>query len=518
MGSVDQAAVSAEVPPAVEIAWVKERGTARVVAPAGWHVSDDAPGALALAWGDHAVRLEADGVRLVDGIALGDVRGGSFTGTLDVALCDLAGTTCRPSSWRLEGSVGDGKKGAAALTVSRPGEGRPFGPAATADQADRAFARAKESGKAVLLDFSAAWCPPCNALADEVLEGPHASELDGYEIAVLDVDNPSSFALKDRYQVRAYPTVVVASADGAEKTRFVGYTTRDAFLAWASGAASSTDAADFAKDPATVSPERAAELAWIQVQAGEPDLAKPWADRAATGADSYAVRRARFALAPTPADLEWLLANAADRAGEWASYAEDLKDQAPELVARAVEADLRVSRGLDVVNALQLAADVAKDPVAARQMNGAAAAILAGTMTGDPSHDKPYVEWLADVQESAGDVDGAGKTLRDAAAAWPKEPTFELALASMLNGEERFDEALAAADRALPLAWGDNRLRVVYAKAQALIGLGRADEARQLAKDELAAQPAPPEGMKVRTFRYRQRLEQVANPETAASK
>ncbi len=70
----------------------------------------------------------------------------------------------------------------------------------------------------VLVDFTAAWCPPCQKLAP-ILEEV-ATELDGrLTVTRLDVDDHQSMAV--RYGVQSMPTLLVL-VDGVEKHRLVG--------------------------------------------------------------------------------------------------------------------------------------------------------------------------------------------------------------------------------------------------------------------------------------------------------
>ncbi|MEQ1565267.1 MAG: thioredoxin fold domain-containing protein [Myxococcota bacterium] len=499
--------------PTAEIRWTRDRAALTLTPAAGTKIAPDAPSSLTLAWGTRSATFEADGSAWGAGFALGELRGASVEGELSVGLCAIDTGECTPTTWDLRGAVGAARRGVVALGVSAP-EPHPaaFGPNATTSEADRAFVAARASGKPILLDFSAVWCPPCNQLGAEVLHGPPSEELAQYEVAVVDVDHPSSFALKDRYGVRGYPTLVVVDADGNEKSRRVGYTDRASFLGWLAGAADSTDAADLAKPPEAVDPARAAELGWLRVGEGEHDLARPWLARAEAGADGFELRRLRFALQPAVADLEWLVANAPQRAIDFAGVAPELKATAPDLVWEAVELGLQQARGLDVANALSSAAEATDDEALARRFHAAAAAVVASEMTGDHERDKAFVSWLSHLQEEAGDADGAVKTLRDAVAAYPDEPTFDLSLAPLLTRLARYDEALASADRAMSLAWGDNHLRAALAKAQALEAMGRGDEAKQVAEAELAAQPPAAEELDVRTHRYRQKLTAFVTP------
>jgi thioredoxin-like negative regulator of GroEL len=372
----------------------------------------------------------------------------------------------------------------------------------------------------VLLDFSAVWCPPCNQLADEVLHAdPPPAELAGFEVAIVDVDHPSSFALKSRYGVGGYPTIVVADAEGAERTRMVGYPNRDAFVGWLAGAGSSTDAADLALPASALTPERAAELAWALVQQGETERVEPLIARAEAGGapviDGVPLRLARLRVRHDAADLEWLLAHAPERALDYGLSAPELAEEAPDLARRAVDAALRQARGVDVAAALEAAAELAPDEATKRALYSAAIGVVRSTLTGAPDHDKPYIGWLAGLLEDAGDPDGALSLLDDALGTWPDEPTFDLVLAPMLTRLQRYDEAIASADRALSRSWGDNRLRAALAKGEALIASGARAEAVALVEAELAAQPAPDPTLAVRTHRYRAKLEALVAPAPA---
>ena len=70
----------------------------------------------------------------------------------------------------------------------------------------------------VLVDFTAAWCPPCKAIAPilDELADEYAGSL---RVVKVDVDeNPSTAR---RFDVRSMPTLVVLR-DGAEVKRLVG--------------------------------------------------------------------------------------------------------------------------------------------------------------------------------------------------------------------------------------------------------------------------------------------------------
>src|SRR3954471_4239867 len=83
---------------------------------------------------------------------------------------------------------------------------------------DAAFtAEVLESDKPVLVDFTAAWCPPCRVMAPVLAE--LAGEREDLRVVALDVDANQVTAA--RYDVLSMPTFVLF-AHGAPIGRLVG--------------------------------------------------------------------------------------------------------------------------------------------------------------------------------------------------------------------------------------------------------------------------------------------------------
>ena len=96
--------------------------------------------------------------------------------------------------------------------------------AARPGDVEAAFQDAQARGTAILADFFAVWCPPCDLLRDEFLHAPPRHDLlSKFTLLRLDADSPASFPLKDRYAVTGYPTVLVLAGDGGLLDRIVGY-------------------------------------------------------------------------------------------------------------------------------------------------------------------------------------------------------------------------------------------------------------------------------------------------------
>lgn len=88
---------------------------------------------------------------------------------------------------------------------------------------------AKEQ-KLVFVDFYTTWCEPCKRLDAQTFSNPEVAALIGANAVAIKLDaEKDGKAAAQRFKVSAYPTLLVAKADGMEVDRIVGFLEPAAF-------------------------------------------------------------------------------------------------------------------------------------------------------------------------------------------------------------------------------------------------------------------------------------------------
>jgi thiol-disulfide isomerase/thioredoxin len=111
---------------------------------------------------------------------------------------------------------------------------------------DNAMAESRRNGKPIFIDFSADWCGPCQRLKQQVFEdGERGRVLQSAVIPVSIVDRrretgsnpPEIESLQEKFQVDAFPTLVVFSPQNGRAMRTQGFGDADQTLTWITEAA-----------------------------------------------------------------------------------------------------------------------------------------------------------------------------------------------------------------------------------------------------------------------------------------
>jgi len=98
--------------------------------------------------------------------------------------------------------------------------------------------RASAQNKPIFYEFSADWCGPCQRMEKEVFNDAElAARINQRLVPVHVIDRqqedgrnaPEIESLQERYNVHAFPTIVIADASGRQLARMEGFGGRDQF-------------------------------------------------------------------------------------------------------------------------------------------------------------------------------------------------------------------------------------------------------------------------------------------------
>lgn len=86
--------------------------------------------------------------------------------------------------------------------------------------------QAKQENKAVLVVFSASWCPPCSEMKKTTYKDSDVKQLVESKFVPIYLDSDKEPALAEKFNLQGIPAYYVLKSDGSQVKSFVGY--RDA--------------------------------------------------------------------------------------------------------------------------------------------------------------------------------------------------------------------------------------------------------------------------------------------------
>lgn len=411
-----------------------------------------------------------------------------------------------------------------------------------------AFELAKKTNKPLFIDFFGTWCPPCNILDETVFNSPiFARHAKNMVLLKLDADDKVSWDLKSKYTVTGYPTVVLATADGNEITRFLGSQPERQIVKLMKYATENKNTSlsqkiELYKTKPT--PKLALEIIEAIVPTENYEALVPYVPMATQNSQLTVAQKELLLMIPLFAEAKAnkgevsktmlpllksifetypisdiyyskleLISSAAeslkdDDLKKWV-YETNLKHADAGLAKKHLDlgsftrVDLNYLRAMSFEKLGQADNEKKAHSLVAQEYSK-----LISEHKQNPKTNRGYnLERVYSVYKS-GDIKGAKAEYEKLIDVYPREFTFHYNYASVLKDLKEWDQALKYAHNALNYSYGDNQLRAVYLVSEIEANKGLKKESLERITQALQSTELPKDE-KVRTHRYVKRLAEL---------
>jgi thiol-disulfide isomerase/thioredoxin len=437
----------------------------------------------------------------------------------------LATASAAPSSGQIRAAPGTDGTGASA--PAEPAPSLRNGITWFHDAPNAALAHARREKKPVIVDLWAGWCHTCLSMQEYVLSDAKLPGVrDRFVFLAVDTENPNNAAFLQKLAVSVWPTFyVLGPEDGEIRGRWLGAATPSQFMRFLKDAelalepaAEGADAslARLRRGDALAAERRFAEAA-VEYEHALGTAPVAWTRRpeavlalAAAHKQARAFSACVAVYSSTPSLVEKAPLSAADLAATALTCATELppdsnlrqavrrraRGQLEQLCTNA-HAELTPDDRADACGLWFDVSESLEDKASRARAGQTRLAVLEAAAQGVPDEVAAMYDFArSDTLVKLGRGNEAITLLQARAQALPRNYNPPHQLARVFRALKRWDEGLAAIDRALPLAYGPRKLGLLGVKVDLLLGAGRKEAALVVLREQLDGYRALPDGQK----------------------